>query len=141
MILKQFYKLNHFIAYTVLIFLFTLPLLRAVPGPGYLIPPGLALLIVYVFGLVPHFPRPGRKYGFYAGQGLIILANGLVILSIGLPVLWSSAANDSDLLLLLWLAIPALVVAMPCWLIGLPVAWFCGRRRAAPPLAEVSAAG
>jgi hypothetical protein len=61
------------------------------------------------------------------------LGNVAIILSIGVPVLWSTLANNSDLLLLLWLTIPALVVALPCWIIGASLVWICGRRRSLIP--------
>ena len=132
MVLKQLFNLNHFVAYTVVIFLASLSWLHDVPGPGYLIPPLLAVLLVYIFRLVPYLPRPGRKLGFYAGHFVIALANGAIILSIALPVLWSSLANDEDLLMLLWLTIPAVIVALPGWLIGALLVWICGTRRPAP---------
>lgn len=131
MILRQLFNLNHFVAYTVVIFLAGLSWLHDVPGPGYLIPPLLAGLLVYVFRLVPYIPRPGREWGFYAGHLVIALANGLIFFSIALPVLWSSLANDENLLLLLWLTIPAVIVAGPGWLIGGLLAWICGTRRPA----------
>lgn len=130
LILRQLFNLNQFIAYTVLIFVPAMSLLHHLPGPGYLIPVLLAFLLVYVFRLIPNRPQLGRKrFGFYAGQSLTTLGNGLVILSIGLPVLWSNVAGDEDLLLLLWLAIPALIVAAPCWIIGALLVWFFGARR------------
>jgi hypothetical protein len=105
-------------------------LLHRLPGPGYLIPILLAFLLVYVFRFVPNRPQPGRKkFGFYAGQVLTALGSGLVMLSVARPVLWSDVAGDENVLLLLWLAIPALIVAAPCWVIGALLVWFLGARR------------
>lgn len=127
---KQLFYLNHFIAYSILVLLTTMPALRLLAGPGYLIPILIAFLLVYIFKLVPAYTGSGWwKVGYYGGQGLVGLGNMAVILSIGVPVLWSNLVNNSDLLLLLWLTIPALAIALPCWIIGVLLVWICGRRQ------------
>lgn len=131
MILKQLFNLNYFIVYIVLAVMIAIPVLGPMGSWGFLVPLLVAFLLVYIFKLVPYRPRENRKLWFYAGQVLIMLANGLVILSIALPVLWSSVADDENLLMLLWLAIPALVVAVPGWIIGMIFGWVFGTRQ--PP--------
>jgi hypothetical protein len=131
MIVRQLYNLNYFLVYSTLLLFAALPLFGPSVGPliGIGIPVIVALALVYLLRLVPLYPRRERRLGFYLSHGIIALANAVVIISIAVPLLWSSLENNPDLLILLFGAIAALGVAIPVWILGMLVGWLCGSRR------------
>jgi hypothetical protein len=133
--LRHLLNVNHFVMLVILGLLAAVPVVGPERDPRFffLAVVVLAILLVYVFKLVPRYPRPSRQGLFWVGHALIASGNIAVILSVAGPVILSQVTRNENMLALLWLAIAAFTFAMPAWLAGFVLSWLFGTRQPTAP--------